>query len=211
MEFVSKNTAVPVPRIITAFQVKGGTCYILRTRCPGVPLCNVFGTLSMKERTNVLLQLRGFMDELRALKPPNPGQVGSTDYAPLHDDRIHNAPCGPFESVAQFHTFIRGGVEYPTGHEESDMMIRAQNCGSYSIKFTHGDLSFRNILYMNGKITGILDWESAGWFPDYWEYAMAWDSFWDNPDLRGDIDTFLEPFPGEFKMEQTRRRLFRGM
>jgi hypothetical protein len=23
----------------------------------------------------------------------------------------------------------------------------------------------------SGHITGIIDWELAGWYPDYWEYA----------------------------------------
>lgn len=104
----------------------------------------------------------------------------------------------------------RGGVDYPTGHDECDKLILAQNSRSYGTNFTHGDLSLRHVYYLNGRITGIIDWESAGWFPDYWEYAMAWDSFWDSPDFRNDISQFLAPFPAEQKMEETRRKLFRG-
>lgn len=37
--------------------------------------------------------------------------------------------------------------------------------------FTHGDLSPRNIIVLNDKIVGIVDWEEAGWFPEYWEYV----------------------------------------
>lgn len=48
MEFVSKNTTIPLPRIITAFPDKKGNCYILMTRCPGVPLCNAYLTMSME-------------------------------------------------------------------------------------------------------------------------------------------------------------------
>jgi len=34
-----------------------------------------------------------------------------------------------------------------------------------------------------GRITGIIDWEYAGWYPEYWEYAKAyfggdWKSNW---------------------------------
>lgn len=43
----------------------------------------------------------------------------------------------------------------------------------HDIVFTHGDLNPRNILAENGKITGIVDWENAGWFPEYWEYTKA--------------------------------------
>lgn len=38
--------------------------------------------------------------------------------------------------------------------------------------FTHGDVAPRNIMVdESGHITGIIDWEQAGWYPDYWEYA----------------------------------------
>ncbi|KAG9233424.1 hypothetical protein BJ875DRAFT_464182 [Amylocarpus encephaloides] len=38
--------------------------------------------------------------------------------------------------------------------------------------FTHGSVAPRNIMVgETNHITGILDWESAGWYPDYWEYA----------------------------------------
>ncbi|TPX16285.1 uncharacterized protein E0L32_003934 [Thyridium curvatum] len=39
--------------------------------------------------------------------------------------------------------------------------------------FTHGDIGPRNILVDEaGHISGLLDWESSGWFPDYWEMAQ---------------------------------------
>ena len=38
--------------------------------------------------------------------------------------------------------------------------------------FTHGDIAPRNIMVdETHRITGILDWETAGWYPDYWEYS----------------------------------------
>jgi hypothetical protein len=40
--------------------------------------------------------------------------------------------------------------------------------------FTHSDIAPRNILVGNdleNPVIGIVDWESAGWYPVYWEYA----------------------------------------
>ncbi len=38
--------------------------------------------------------------------------------------------------------------------------------------FTHGDIAPRNIMVNEThRITGILNWETAGWYSDYWEYA----------------------------------------
>ncbi|OBT61569.1 hypothetical protein VE03_08947 [Pseudogymnoascus sp. 23342-1-I1] len=39
---------------------------------------------------------------------------------------------------------------------------------------THGDLNTGNIFVHNGHISAIIDWEHAGYFPDWWEFAQAW-------------------------------------
>ena len=41
----------------------------------------------------------------------------------------------------------------------------------HSIVFTHGDFLPRNIIVKDRKVVGILDWEMAGWYPEYWEYC----------------------------------------
>lgn len=49
-------------------------------------------------------------------------------------------------------------------------------CVSHLIRIfvlTHCDLSARNIMVEDGKITGILDWEHSGFFPKYMEYVTA--------------------------------------
>ncbi|KAJ7928815.1 kinase-like domain-containing protein [Mycena leptocephala] len=40
-----------------------------------------------------------------------------------------------------------------------------------SIVLTHGDLRPHNILVQGTTITAVIDWEAAGFYPDYWEYA----------------------------------------
>ncbi|KAF8531663.1 kinase-like domain-containing protein [Gautieria morchelliformis] len=44
---------------------------------------------------------------------------------------------------------------------------------TYATAFTHGDIAPRNILVKNKKIVAILDWESAGWYPEYWKYTRT--------------------------------------
>ena len=59
--------------------------------------------------------------------------------------------------------------------------------------FTHGDVAPRNILVDESyRITGIVDWELAGWYPEYWEYANImkpsrdkdWQSWMDRTAMR---------------------------
>jgi aminoglycoside phosphotransferase (APT) family kinase protein len=44
----------------------------------------------------------------------------------------------------------------------------------HRIVFTHGDFKTHNILIDDGgRLSGFLDWESAGWCPEYWEFTTA--------------------------------------
>lgn len=54
--------------------------------------------------------------------------------------------------------------------------------------FTHGDIAPRNIMVdQTHRITGILDWERAGWYPDYWEYINIW-----KPSIDDDWQTWMD-------------------
>jgi thiamine kinase-like enzyme len=53
-------------------------------------------------------------------------------------------------------------------------MVVACQARRHRIVFTHSDLVSRNILVdSNGQLQAILDWERAGWFPEYWEYTTS--------------------------------------
>ncbi|KAH8084299.1 hypothetical protein BXZ70DRAFT_1002380 [Cristinia sonorae] len=42
---------------------------------------------------------------------------------------------------------------------------------SDTIHFVHGDLLPQNILVEGSTITAIIDWETAGFYPAFWEYC----------------------------------------
>jgi hypothetical protein len=218
VDFLAKNTSIPVPRIFAAFEdSKTRTRYILMSRLKGTPLNEAWDKMPEKTRVNVLAQLRAYMSEVRAVAPPRPGHVGSFDYTPLWDDRIFGSSYGPFTSPEEFHLAARAGQteedvkagRWHASDEELTQLLLEHSRREYSIHLTHGDLCFRNIMVHEDKISGIFDWELAGWYPDYWEYTNAWYSFWDRPHWRPYIDEYLEPRPRELGMEQLRRKLFR--
>lgn len=44
-----------------------------------------------------------------------------------------------------------------------------------NVYFTHGDLTYTNIIVKGApgsyRLSGVIDWEQAGWYPEYWEYC----------------------------------------
>jgi aminoglycoside phosphotransferase (APT) family kinase protein len=67
------------------------------------------------------------------------------------------------------------------------------------ILFTHGDLDRSNIIISTtspARVLGIIDWEQAGWFPEYWEYCKAAYTVGEEEEWRaaGWIDSFLTAY-----------------
>ncbi|KAF3922394.1 hypothetical protein AA313_de0203590 [Arthrobotrys entomopaga] len=100
--------------------------------------------------------------------------IGALHNQPLTDHRIATIPYGPFETVESWLNceYLLGYVAcarprevYETLHSQ---LTRRKDVG---IVFTHSDLTPRNVLVDKdtGKITGIVDWDSAGWCVDWWE------------------------------------------
>jgi aminoglycoside phosphotransferase (APT) family kinase protein len=207
MKFIAENTQIPVPKVICAFVHKSVT-YIVMERIPGKMLAAVWPSLSESSRTNILSQLKSMVNLMRELKPPEGFEgVANASGGPLSDLRLPRTDngFGPFETIQQFHKFLRNGLEkLPDLNPEIKHMIDLHDGPWPGPVFTHGDLSSLNILVAGNNIVGIIDWETAGWFPNYWEYTTAhqvnaYNLFW-----KDQIDQFLEPMPKELAMDQTR-------
>ena len=96
----------------------------------------------MNTQRDVLIQLYGFIDQLRAIIPPKREYIGSTDYTPINDDRVTALPWGPFDNISDFHRAIPGGFDISAQHDELEALVSAQDSRVYHIKLTHSDLSF---------------------------------------------------------------------
>lgn len=214
MEFVSTHTSLRVPKVHCTFERKGKG-YIVMERFRGQTLSTHLHLLSQAEQEALFSQLRAALDELRALEPPS-GAVQSCIGGSLADIRIahaRNKRFGPFDSVAEFHLWLRQYRQLPLTNphwSEEEMkaiesMIERQDRGSWpSVIFTHGDLNASNIIVRDGKLVGIIDWEFAGWYPSYWEYTAAWCTAVIATDWRNHLKRFLDPWPEELGMEITR-------
>jgi aminoglycoside phosphotransferase len=205
--FVASNTTIPVPRILKVDTIDKWN-YIYMTRLPGIPLSECLPSLSASQLNTIALELRGYLDQLRGLRIKDHEQsefIGSLGGAPCMD-RIFcsgRPERGPFKTEVEMYDNIcdrmldlqSWGNYKPDNYNHILRRMYKEN-SNHTIKFTHGDLSPTNILVQEGHVTGILDWEEAGWYPEYWEYiktmqgcATRWETLWPLQ-----IEKFLKPY-----------------
>lgn len=147
---------------------------------------------------------------MRALKQSTSGVQG-VDGSKLYDMRIPQGTrgFGPFDSIREFHSFLTDGVEISKDQfPEVNKLLMMQERSNYTTCFTHGDLNSANILVDGDKVVGIVDWDTCGWYPEYWEYTTAWNVNPYNEFWRDEVGKFLQEYPEALEMERIRRKYF---
>ncbi|KAI2603351.1 kinase-like domain-containing protein [Hypoxylon fragiforme] len=181
LRMVHRHTAIPVPEALDVvfeqeysnnpLSFSGPTAYLLMTRVPGFPLWRCQNVLSESDLERIANQLKNYIAQLRNIPrcPKSDFPICNTLGEACRDYRIRHAdPVGPFADEAEFSQVLR---------YSDDPARRGHN-----IFFTHADLNARNILadktvHSDGTVTwnvsAIVDWETAGYYPEYWEYTKA--------------------------------------
>ncbi|KAK3328866.1 aminoglycoside phosphotransferase [Apodospora peruviana] len=212
---VSTTLILNEPGILTKLSAKSKND--AKTRIRGEPLSRGWVTGLDSEKTKILAQLRDMISEMRNLPSPNGGKfVGVADVTgkgPVFDLRLpRKSHWGPFETVCAFHRELLGGQDVKDFGEEQFPGLK-ELAAFYGeewprLVFTHGDLSNTNIMVRGDEIVSIIDWETVGWMPPYWEYTSAWhvnpqDAFW-----QAEVGRFITPDPRVLDMEIIRRKYF---
>ncbi|CZT14649.1 uncharacterized protein RCC_00621 [Ramularia collo-cygni] len=172
--FVAANTSIPVPKIYRTYQHHGELAVEMEYLRGCKTVQDSWHELTDLEKETVAEQVAGYIEQLRALKSPSEQKVSSTNGGQCRDIRVGTVKLfGPFEDVPTFHHFIRGGIPIETTSTVFGDKVAKIHQRKYNIHFTHGDLASLNILVRNGEVAAIVDWECAGWYPEYWEYTKA--------------------------------------
>ncbi|KAL1725270.1 kinase-like domain-containing protein [Schizophyllum commune] len=177
LRFIKENTAIPVPSVLAHFSW-WSVDYLIMTRASGVPLDWVWSKLSDSQRQEIVAQLADVVTQMRALPPPDDNRICSVTGGPIRDSRAYTGPeCGPFSDEAHFNLQLRNGrpiEDFAQRFPALPSMHRRR----HSIVFTHGDIAPRNIMVKGTRVTALLDWENAGWYPAHWEYCKAYWASW---------------------------------
>jgi aminoglycoside phosphotransferase (APT) family kinase protein len=166
IQFIRKNTRIPVPCVVLSATGIWNN-YMLMKRIDGELLHSTWEHLSKEQRSHVVEQLRSFVEQLRSLSTPQPPVVSALHNAPCLDARVAGSRTfGPFTTVAAFNDhLIDVSRIYMDEHDLQN--IRSQMSDHHRIFFTHGDLAPRNIFVKGDKVVALIDWEHAGWYPEY--------------------------------------------
>lgn len=189
------------------------------SRAPGVQLEEIWYDLSAPEKAEYAQQVTAALRELRQFTSPVPMRV---DGSPLWDNIVGFCPghhmCNtilspPSAWLGSIDAELRAGLEARFGATDDAASIDAKlqaikdnfpPQGTALYVLTHADLNFGNIIVKDGRVTAIIDWELAGYYPWWverwacrqraksWEANELFDLVWAELDLERSDDEFIE-------------------
>ncbi|TGO53508.1 hypothetical protein BCON_0122g00250 [Botryotinia convoluta] len=169
LKLIEQYTSIPAPRFVDVAE-HGDENYLVMTRVRGQQLRRIYHLMSYTERNCLADDLAGYVAQLRKIPNPTAYMISDTLGGPVFDHRIpNNGIGGPFNTEADFNNFLVGHID-----STPDRALGEENVPrNHRSVFTHSDLHWSNILVDQGKLSGTIDWECAGFLPEYWEFTKA--------------------------------------
>lgn len=207
----SRVPDIPTPQCLGAFR-DSHQSYFFLSRAPGVTLESAWPDLTTSHKLSIQSQLNKIFKALRAQAPDGEGdqfRLGSFETGICKDTRrMQRVSEEPIRTEAEFNDFLC----YIPGRTATPWikMIRSGLREDHRIVLTHGDLHPRNIMVSwegdqeaaeGLRITAILDWELAGWYPEHWEFVKALNTVGTRGPLRDWIDFLPTDAIGSYLVE----------
>lgn len=220
MMYMRQMVGVPVPQVYALFDnpvTKKN--YIIMEHVPGTTLEALWPFVGEAQKAIICDRIRNCIEDMR--KIPSPGGFCSLDKMPLRHNFFRTCTgnkCtfgGPFDTETDLNDFISKQYFDELSLPWKGLFFSRHTASilqNHPPVFTHGDLQRSNILVQlhpdfSTRII-ILDWEFAGWYPNYWEYVMAvrgCGTFHD--DWHHWVDQILVSFPQQWAWVRALREL----
>ncbi|KAH8110076.1 kinase-like domain-containing protein [Phellopilus nigrolimitatus] len=176
MQLVYDRTSVPVPRVRSYLSetVKNQHCgYIVMEKVSGTPLAKVISELSDETCDYITKQLAAYLLELQKLDTGEWGNVGRKNHFHRGYFVLKPGACR-VNTIKDFLDYFINQGAWRSNDTRLEGCLKAIDQSRPSM-FSHGDLNPENIMInaTSGKITGIIDWELAGWYPYFWNFWIA--------------------------------------
>ncbi|KAJ5533358.1 hypothetical protein N7494_009910 [Penicillium frequentans] len=172
IRFLASATSVPTPKIVDEWKEDDGAYFSLTKRIPGRPLSEVWPTMQWTDRDRIAKQTAEYLMQLRKLRSSQMESIGGHPiYSAFLFPNGYGIGHGPFSSDDEL--WAEMSLALANVPEQIRIKLRQRMPTAAPYTFTHGDLTSVNIMVENGDVTGILDWESSGYFPVWWEFTCA--------------------------------------
>ncbi|KAJ3496897.1 hypothetical protein NLG97_g2317 [Lecanicillium saksenae] len=161
LELVAQKTGVPVPHVYEYYTTSGFE-HLVMEKMPGVTLESAWPTLSDRDREDIADQVARLVGQYRCL------QSTSIDAALLNREALRPGLRNSFDFTMERmkgYTWCHNAVVY--------IRLRCEALHNSPNVFTHGDLDWSNIMVLDKQVCGIIDMESSGFFPPYWEWLSV--------------------------------------
>ncbi|KAL3473935.1 kinase-like protein [Aspergillus californicus] len=190
------------PKVLAAFTDPGtNKTYIIMELLPGDTLEALLPSLNPDEKATISKLIKTAITGLRSIPPPD--YFGMLNRQPFLDGVIYVpglSPkiCGPFSNEED----LNAGLLEKLQKTESEHYIRfLQNMVNQTLKghrpvFTHDRNGCPDF-----KIT-LLDWESAGWYPEFWDFCNSTVACRFKPDWLELVPNILDQYPVEYLTTQ---------
>ena len=188
---MARAAGMPVPKVLCCGEHPSDfrPISILMTRLPGWPLNNSSNEFVAEEEEPWLNDLKICLRAMREWKSPFEGeQICSAIGTSISTQRVPGHAMGPCETEEELHDYLLAPASshgFKSEEEYRLTLTKAKKIREipHRITFTHGDLKAHNILVNEDyRLSGFLDWECAGWCPEYWDFTTAMrfgkDSWW---------------------------------
>ncbi|KAI3326064.1 kinase-like protein [Xylariaceae sp. AK1471] len=209
MNFVSSQTSIKCPKVIGAYLIDD-IGYIIMSFEHGKLLASFWENASNEERETVIEQLQRYLSEMRGIKGDYVGGFNRSrcvsgefewDY-----NKSDNHQYGPYPDEYGFNEgILEAMLRASPGPANTDTESSGYNnmyairqllhsLRNHDIVFTHGDLNAGNILIRGDLTVVILDWYTAGFYPEYWEwYKATWHGVF-KPSFIRQVERYIPPY-----------------
>ncbi|GAA6029722.1 hypothetical protein NBRC10512_001046 [Rhodotorula toruloides] len=161
----------------------GDSTFIFFEYIEGTPLNHLFDEPDPAFVDSICQQLSQMLDELHALAAPPGTAIGSLDgntfaLSPRQDNTALREIGLPTTSAALIDYLHSRYLTCENPTEQAWREVEAHLDISAPLVFIHGDIHEANILIVTGqdgcsRIVGLLDWEMAGYYPEWMEYPAV--------------------------------------
>jgi len=180
LNFVYQKLSIHTPRVLHHPPFTGlipipysngdeGVWYFAMEECPGIPLDTAIDSMTAPELNHIAEQLSKFLEDMRSFTSDTLGSLSGGPYF----NRFHPYPLWPdraLNSVEEFLEHVRAVFVVFCGEDYVDELLSVFPRND-AVHLVHGDLLPRNILVKGSTITAVIDWETAGFYPAFWEYC----------------------------------------